>query len=74
MFDKSLKFKVLVSHRSGSAALKGPKDVNEYMVRFVCDLLETWGFGVCVLKCQNEPAEIALQNAVVRIRMAVWSL
>ena len=43
-----------------------PKDVTEYMVRFVCDMLETWGFGECVLKCQNEPPQIALQNAVVR--------
>ena len=68
MFNKKLKFKVLVRHRSGAvAALEGPKDVTEHMVRFVCDMLETW--GVCVLKCQkNEPAEIALQNAVVRTR------
>ena len=29
-------------------------------------MLETWGSGVCILKCQNDPAEIALQNAVVR--------
>ena len=69
MFNKKLKFQVLVSHRSGSvAALEGPKDVTEHMVRFVCDMLETWSFGVCALKCQNEPAEIALQNAVVRTR------
>ena len=67
--NKKLKFKVLVSHSSGSvAAMEGPKDVTKYMVRFVCDMLETWGFGVCILKCQNEPAEIALQNAVVRTR------
>ena len=39
------------SHRSGAvAALEGPKDVTEHMVRFVCDMLETWGFGVCALK------------------------
>ena len=69
MFNKKFKFKVLVSHRSGAvAALEGPKDVTEHMVRFVCDMLETWGFGVCVLKCENEPAEMALQNAVVRTR------
>ena len=70
MFLKKLKSKVLVSHRSGSgAAPEGPKDVTEkHMVRFVCDMLETWGFGVCVLECQNELAEIALQNAVVRTR------
>ena len=49
MFNKKLKVKVLVSHRSGSvAALEGPKDVTECMVRFVCDMLETWGFGACV--------------------------
>ena len=48
---------------------KETNDVTEHMVRFVCDLLETWGFGVCVSsRCQNEPAEIALQNAVVRTR------
>ena len=57
-----------MSHRSGAvAALEGPTDVTEHMVRFVCDVLETWGFGVCVFKC-NEPAEMALQNAVVRTR------
>ena len=68
MFNKKLKFKVLVSHRSGAvAALEGPKDVTEHMVRFVCDMLETSG-SVCVLKCQNEPPEMALHNAVVRTR------
>ena len=57
-----------MSHRGGAvAALEGPKDVTEHMVRFVCDVFGTWGFGVCVLKC-NEPAEMALQNAVVRTR------
>ena len=69
MANKKLKFKVLVSHNSGSvAALEGPKDVTEHMVRFVCDMLETWGFGVCILKCQNAPAEITLQNTVVTTR------
>ena len=64
MFDKKLKFKALVSHRSGAvAAVEGPKDVTEHMVRFVYDMLGTWCSGVYVLKCQNEPAEIALQNA-----------
>ena len=58
-----------MSHRSGAvAAFEGPKDVTEHMVRFVCDILETWSFGVCVLKCQNKLAEIALQNAVVSTR------
>ena len=52
MFNKELKFKDLVSHWSGAvAALEGPKDVTEHMVRFVCDVLETWGFGVCVSSC-----------------------
>ena len=52
--------------KSGAvAALEGPKGVTERMVRFDC---ETWGFGVCVFKCQNEPAEMALQNALVRTR------
>ena len=46
---RSWKFNVLVSHRSGAvAAFEGPKDVTEHMVRFVCDTLETWSFGVCV--------------------------
>ena len=57
MFNKKLKFKVLASHRSGVVAvLEGPKDVTEHMVHFVCDMLETGRFGVCVFKCQNEPA------------------
>ena len=61
------KFKVLVSHSNGSVVpMEGPKDVTGYMVRFVCDMLETWGSGVCILKCQNDTVEIALQNAVVR--------
>ena len=58
-----------MSHRSGEvAALKGPRDVTEHMVRFICEMLETWCFGVCVLQCQNEPAEMNLQNAVVKTR------
>ena len=69
MFNKKLKFKVLVSHRSGAvAALERPKDVTEHMVRFVCDMLVC----LCVLKCQNEPAEIALQNAVVSQPSKRW--
>ena len=88
MAYKELKFKVFVSHNSGSvAAMEGPKDVTEYMVRFVCDMLETWCFGVCVLKCQNESAEqrfgcrtlLSGQGKSRRfretrpgIRMAVW--
>ena len=36
MFNKKLRFKVLVSHRSGAvAASEGPEDVTEHMVRFV---------------------------------------
>ena len=69
MANKRLRVKVLVNHNSGSVAtLKGPKDVTEYMIRFVCDRLETWRFGVRGLKCQNETAEITLKNAVVRTR------
>ena len=69
VFNKKLKFEVSVSHRSGAvAALEGAKKVTEHVVRFVCDMLETGGSGVCVLECQNEPAVIALQNAVVRTR------
>ena len=69
MANKKLRFKVLVNHNSGSVAtLKRPKDVTEYMVRFVCGRLETWRFGVRSLKCQNETAQITLQNAVVRTR------
>ena len=69
MANKRMRFKVLVNHKSGSVAtLTGPKDVTEYMVRFVCDRLETWRIGVSSLKCQNETAEITLQNAVVRTR------
>ena len=44
------------------------KDATEYMVRVVCDRFETWGFEVCSLKCQNETAEITMQNAVDRTR------
>ena len=33
-----------------------------------CDRLDEWRFGVCSLKCQNETAEIALQNTVDRTR------
>ena len=48
VFNKKLRFKVLVSPRSGAlATLEGPKDVAEHLVRFVCDMLETWSFGVC---------------------------
>ena len=69
MANKKLKFTLLVDHSSRSvAAMEGPKDVTEYMVRFVDVMMETWVFGVCILKCQSEPAEIALQNAVVRTR------
>ena len=67
--NKRLRFKVLVNRNSGSVAtLKGPRDVTEYMVRFVCDRLETWRFGVRSLKWQNGTAEITLQSAVVWTR------
>ena len=69
MANERFKYKVLVNHNSGSVVtLKRPKDVTEYMVRLVCDRLETWRFGVRSPKCQNETAEITLQNAVVRTR------
>ena len=59
----------LVSHRSGAvAALEDPKDVTEYVVRVGCDRLDEWRFGVCSLKCQNETAEITLQNTVDQTR------
>ena len=36
-----------MSHNDGLvAALAGPSDVTENMVRVVCDMLETWGLGV----------------------------
>ena len=74
MFNKTLKFKILVSHRSGAvAALKGPKDVTEYTVRVGCERFEMWRFGVCSLKCQNETAEITLPNTVDRTRRAKTS-
>ena len=54
MANKNLKFKVLVNHSSGSvAAMEGPKDVTEYMFRFVCDMLGTWRFGVCNPQVSN---------------------
>ena len=66
MANKRLRVKVLVNHNSGSVTtLKGPKDVTEHMVRFVCDRLQTWRFGVHSLT-----AEITLQNAVVWTRQA----
>ena len=41
MFNEKLKFKVLVSHRSGAvSALEGPKDVTKYTVRVGCDRLD----------------------------------
>ena len=47
--------------RTDIAAVTKPKDVS-------CDRLDEWRFGVCSLKCQNETAEIALQNTVDRTR------
>ena len=48
MTNKTLKVEVLVNHNKGSvAAVSGPKDVTEHMVRVVCDRLETRKFGVC---------------------------
>ena len=65
MFNKKLKFKVLVSHRSGAvAAWEGPKDITEDTVRVVCDRLDEWRSGVCSLKGQNETAKIILLSTV----------
>ena len=87
MANKKLKFKVLVSHSSGSvAAMQGPRDVTEYMVRFDCDMLETWCFGVCILKCQKRTSRDCAAERCCSgqgksrqfretrpgIRMAVW--
>ena len=45
--------KVLVNHKHESvAAMTGPNEVAEYMVRIVCDWLDEWRYGVCSLKCQ----------------------
>ena len=55
MFIKKLKFEVLVSHWSGAAAaLGGPKDVTEHVVRFVCGVLETWGCQDKVIQDSSE--------------------
>ena len=54
--------------RTNIAAMTGPKDVVEYMVRVSCDRLDEWRFGVCSLKWQNETAEITLQNIAVTTR------
>ena len=54
MFNKKLKFKVLVSHRSGAAAaLEGPKDVTKYTVRVGRGWLGEWRSGACSLKGQK---------------------
>ena len=55
--QKVVEIQALMTHSSGLiAAMGGSKDVTEFMVRFVCEVLKTWGFSVCTLKCQNEPA------------------
>ena len=55
MFNKKLKFNFFrrATGVGAVAALEGPKDVTEHMVRFVCDMLETCVFGVCVRKCEK---------------------
>ena len=87
MFKKKLKFKVFVSHRSGAVvALEGPKGVAEHMARFVCDVLETWGFGVCVsssvktsqlrwlcrMLLSEQDNSRRFRETRPNIRMAVW--
>ena len=75
MTNERLKFEGSVNHNSGLvAAMARPKDITEYMVRVVCDRLETWGFCVCSLKCQSEMAKITLQSAVDRTRRVKTSL
>ena len=67
MFNKKLKFKGFVCHRSGAvAALEGPKDVTEHIVRFVCDLLEMWCFGVCV----SASVKTRLQRSLCRMLLS----
>ena len=69
MANSRLRFKVLMNQEDRSvAAMAGPKDVTEHTVRVVCDKLETWRFGVCSLKCQNETAEITSQNDIFKTR------
>ena len=48
--------------------MTGPNEVTEYKVRVGCDRLDEWRIGVCSLRCQDETAEIALQNTVDRTR------
>ena len=75
MVNSRLRFKVLMNQNDGSvAAMEGPKDVTENMVRVVCGWLETWRFGECTLKCQNGTAEITSKNAVDRTRRVETSL
>ena len=51
--------KVLVNHAQGSvAAVTGPNEVTECMVRVGCERFEMLRFGVCSVKCQNGTAEI----------------
>ena len=66
---------MLMNHNDTSvAAMAGPKDVAEKMVRVVCDRVGTWRFGVCSLKCQNGTAEITSQNATDRTRRVETTL
>ena len=48
--------------RADIAAMTGPNEVTEYRVRVGDDRLDEWRFGACILKCQNETTERALQN------------
>ena len=61
-------YKVLVNHNKGAVAVTGPKEVTEHTVRVGHDRLDERRFGVCSLKCQNEPGESTLQNAVDQTR------
>ena len=79
MFNKKLKFKVFVSHRSGAVAvLEGPKDITEHCWRVrktspnTCPLRLRYVGDVAIwfvcLQVSKEPADMALWNAVVRTR------
>ena len=54
--------------RTDVAAVTEQKEVTLYTVRVGCERFEMWRFGVRSLTCQNETADITLQNTVDRTR------
>ena len=50
------------------AALMHPKTVNEMLTRFILECLADWGHNQVIVRCQQETAELALQEAVIRHR------